>query len=1121
MSDPAAPSDPPSGPRSDLRSDLPLDGPAPVRPRRPARRFRALRSTLRWTLRGGVLLVALPLVFALIAGLSLFDRDVTAPSWVKHLVEQRAAQVLEGGSLSFGTITLNIGSDLHPQVRLTNTVLTDAAGTVIARIPEVVGQISPRGLLFRHELMVQKIRLTGAQIALRRDTDGTVAIAFDAGAGTIGRAPSFTALLDQSDQIFERPALEALEQVSAEGLIVNFDDARAGRSWTVDGGRLALDLRGGQTRLTGDVALLSGRDFVTTLTLSYLSPRGSREAAIRLDLADVDAADIATQSPALGWLAVLDARMSATLEASIDAAGDLGPLSAKLDIGEGAVQPTRQARPIRFDEAKATLSFDPAAGTLRFDQVAVHSDWGGFTATGHAYLRDEPGKWPGTMLGQFRFADIAVSPAGFYPAPELFNDASVDLRLRLDPFRLEVGQFTIASPTEIAQGRAEVSADDAGWSVSVDAASDQLTTDRLVALWPLSFREGTRRWFVDNLHAGTVTNAVFSARAAPGAPPVLAASFDYADADVTVMKTLPPIRGATGSAGFLRDAFALRVDQGQLAAPQGGQIDVAGSMFQITDTRYPNPPAVVDIAATGTITAALSLLDLPPFQVMTKAGQPVTLADGRARATAHITLPLMERAPRDRIRYSVDATLSDVRSAGIVPGKMVTGTGLTLTADDDHLRIQGPVQVGQVPMQVDWQRGQRTEDGGVSHLDATVEISQRFLDEFGIGLPRGTVSGQGRGTLALDLVPDKPPAFILSSQLEGVGLSLPPLGWSKGRGTPGTIEVAGVLGATPRIDRLSLDAAGLTATGAISVAAGGGLGSARFSRVRLGGWFDAPVELKGQGRNRPAAIVVRGGAMDLRRASFGAPGAGEGGPMSLALDRLQIAEGIVLTDFVGEFSAAGGFSGQFTARVNGGPAVRGTVVPQNGGTAVRLVGDNAGAIIAAAGLLDNANGGSFDLSLLPTGVEGNYDGTLAVSELRVKHAPALASLLDAISVVGLLQQLDGQGLSFSNVDAQFRISPDRITIASSSAVGAGLGISMDGVYTLASRNMDFQGVISPFYLINGIGSVLTRRGEGLIGFNYTLRGQPASPQVNVNPLSLLTPGMFREIFRRPPPDLGQ
>ena len=156
-----------------------------------------------------------------------------------------------------------------------------------------------------------------------------------------------------------------------------------------------------------------------------------------------------------------------------------------------------------------------------------------------------------------------------------------------------------------------------------------------------------------------------------------------------------------------------------------------------------------------------------------------------------------------------------------------------------------------------------------------------------------------------------------------------------------------------------------------------------------------------------------------------------------------------------------------------------------------------------------------------TGIEGNYDGELAATDLRVKDAPALAGLLDAISVVGLLQQLDGQGLMFANVDAKFRLTPEQIIVTQSSAVGPGLGISMDGTYTLADKRMDFQGVISPFYFLNAVGAVLTRPGEGLLGFNYTLRGQGGESRVGVNPLSALTPGMFRDLFRRPPPTVSE
>jgi hypothetical protein len=38
------------------------------------------------------------------------------------------------------------------------------------------------------------------------------------------------------------------------------------------------------------------------------------------------------------------------------------------------------------------------------------------------------------------------------------------------------------------------------------------------------------------------------------------------------------------------------------------------------------------------------------------------------------------------------------------------------------------------------------------------------------------------------------------------------------------------------------------------------------------------------------------------------------------------------------------------------------------------------------------------------------------------------------------------------------------------------------------------------------------RDRGLIGLTYKLTGDPASPDVHVNPLSVIAPGIFRSIF---------
>jgi hypothetical protein len=139
--------------------------------------------------------------------------------------------------------------------------------------------------------------------------------------------------------------------------------------------------------------------------------------------------------------------------------------------------------------------------------------------------------------------------------------------------------------------------------------------------------------------------------------------------------------------------------------------------------------------------------------------------------------------------------------------------------------------------------------------------------------------------------------------------------------------------------------------------------------------------------------------------------------------------------------------------------------------------------------------------------------------MRVQGAPALAELLSAISVVGLLEQMGGEGLAFNNGEVRFILTPEAVEITQGSAVGASLGISFAGLYQTAGARLNLQGVVSPIYLVNGVGQIFSRPGEGLFGFNYKVTGTAENPVVSVNPLSVLTPGMFREIFRSAPPNL--
>jgi hypothetical protein len=607
---------------------------------------------------------------------------------------------------------------------------------------------------------------------------------------------------------------------------------------------------------------------------------------------------------------------------------------------------------------------------------------------------------------------------------------------------------------------------------------------------------------------------------APGRDPHIALSYEFADAEVRFLRTLPPIENGTGYSTLEDKAYTIVLDQGTVTPPVGGPINVAGSVFAIRDiTQRPNR-ADMDLQTRSSLTATLSLLDQPPFGFMTKADRPVALGEGQAAVRTRLSIPLVPRVQLADVDYDVAGTVTGFSSEVLVPGRIITADTLSLSANPAGMEITGPGKLGAVPFDVTFSQGFGPEARGRARIEGVVTLSDAAARDLDLGLPDGMLSGQGTAQIAIALTKGEAPKVTLTSNLTGLGLALPDLGWAKLQDARGTLELEATLGKPASVSRIALNAAGLNATGAISLRSGGGLEAARFSRVTLNDWLDAGITLTGQGRGQ-AAIAITGGSIDLRRMPDRREGRGTGGsPFTLRLDQLIVTDSIAFTGFQGEFSPRGGLNGSFTAAINGAGAVQGTVVPAANGSAVRIRSDDAGTVMAAAGVFASARGGTLDLQLIPRAQEGVYDGRAEIADIRVRNASVLAELLNAMSVVGILEQLNGQGIVFNDSEVDFVLTPQAIEVSRGSAIGASLGVSMAGVYQTGSRQLNLQGVISPIYLVNGIGAILTRRGEGLFGFSYRLTGTADDPQIGVNPLSILTPGMFRDIFRAPPPVLG-
>ena len=1085
----------------------------------------------RHMLRGLVprLFFILALLVLVLAGLTLAGKPFRLPVWavveVEHRLNDAMAGVLAETSVSVGGIEVTL-NDWVPRLKLEDLRLLQPGGQSLLTLPETELTLDAAALL-TGRFHPSTLRIIGARVAMQRDMDGRFDLSFGAGQTKID---SIAELFAAADRAFAQPAMANLRLIEAEALSLSLSDARAVKTWEVGDGRFRLENR--DTELAAELAmsLVGGGVTPAQAVLSGVLVKGQARARLEAKVDRVAAADLAAQTALLEWLKVLDAPISGRIAVDLDASGIAG-LEGRLDLGAGALQPQPNTLPIAFDHVSLGLGYAPGEGRILLTDLRVESRSLRLSASGHSYMTDAAGvvlagplagRRPAAFLGQLALNDVMVDPDGLFAAPVRFSAGALDLRLRLDPFALDIGQFTLADDKRRLALKGQVSADADGWRTALDVTINEISMDRLLALWPVSMVAGTRTWIGRNVVNARLSDVTAALRVAPGQETRLHLGYGFEGAELRFLKSLPPITDGRGYATIDGKLYTLVMNEGQVTPPEGGAIDVAGSVFSVPDITARPSKANLTLLTSSTLTAALSLLDQPPFGFLTKAGRPVDLGDGRARLQTRLNMPLQGKIELRDINYTVTGTIADFSSDVVVPGRMITAPQLSLLATPQGMRVSGPGKIGKLPFDVTLTQGFGPAAQGRAQVDGTVELSQLAVDEFALGLPTGMVGGTGSAQISLALARDEPGRLFLSSDLARVTLALPELGWTKSAKTRGRLEAEVRLGADPRVDRLSLNVAGLSLEGTVAFRSGGGLAVARFPNVTLNDWLDASVEIKGRGQGKPVALALTGGSVDLRRMpprlGKGSGGAA-GGDFDVALDRLQVADNIALTRFRGDFDLRGGFGGQFTARVNDQAVISGTIIPARGGSAVRVQSDDAGRVMAAAGAFASARGGTLDIQFTPRASPGHYDGRAEIRDFRVRNASVLAELLSAVSVVGLLEQLQGDGIQFNEADAEFVLTPDAMQVTRASAVGASLGVSMAGVYVTGSKRLNMQGVISPIYLVNGVGALLTRKGEGLFGFNYRLGGTADLPQISVNPLSILTPGMFRDIFRQPAPVL--
>ncbi|MBO9408077.1 hypothetical protein J7399_11605 [Shimia sp. R9_1] len=1067
------------------------------------------------------------LLIAAAAVVLLSSGPIIAPEWLRSKIETELSRQLASIDVRIEDVALEFEQDWDPSILMRGVQVLPETGGGAVNVERINVRLAFAPLMDR-QVSFRDVRVSGVTLTGVRQMDGRLRIVLGqvAGQGALQTDTDVFTFGEQIEEFLELPTLAHLDAFVIEDVTLRLEDLRARKAWTVDGGHVTLRREGETVELSSQMTVLGGRSYASTIEASLTTRYGTLATDFGLNFQDIPSEDFASQAAALRWLQILRAPISGALRASLDEQGNLGDVNATLQLDEGVLQPGGEVRPVPFESMRSYLTYEPARSAIRFDELSLASDLVRVSAFGEAFLRGPEGSVPDEFLVQLTLNEFRANPRNLDDDPIALERSFADFRLKLDPFELDLGQLVVRQSGNqvVLDGRLGV--DGPHWDYALNGKMDEVQATNVLSVWPKSLEPKPRKWVAENIRQARIKNVDLAVRSRGAEPPDLYVGFQFEDAVVRAVKTMPPIEGGVGF-GIVKDnKFQVAVEEGYVEADQGGRIDVTGSSFTVLDMRLKPSPGRADVKAEGPITAVLSLLDREPLKLFTKAKLPVDFAPGRAVLAGHVEMLLKDKLPVEEVHYDISGDLLDVTSTHFIPDKEMKGN-FTVHATPERVDVQGTGTLAEIPVTAHWHMFGGKENEGRSWLTGTAELSEAALEAFEVGLPKGTVSQVGTLNYDMEIIRDVPPKLTLTSDLVGVRMSVPPIGWRKAAKTPGSLAIEMTVKEPPTIDSVRFEAPGLAAEGDITIAPSGGLGVATLDKLTVGRWLSGTGRLRGRG-TAPPALELTSGRLDMRNmhdtggsGAGGAAGAANAsGPITAQLDEVVVTDGIRLAPMSAELSTQGGLSGRFSGNFNGGPAVSGLLAPHANGTQVQVKSSQGGQIAASMGVIKAAKNGDMTLDLIPRGAKGEYDGRLSIKSVRVQQVPAIAALLNAISVVGLIDQLNGPGLFFSDVFAKFRITPAQLIVGESSAVGPSIGLSANGTYSFAQQWFDMQGTISPIYAVNVVGRPFARRGEGLIGFNYRMRGPASDTSISVNPLSALTPGFFREIFRRPPPDLS-
>lgn len=883
-------------------------------------------------------------------------------------------------------------------------------------------------------------------------------------------------------------------------------------AFSVAGDAAELHLRA--SRQSDRIARLDGA--VTGLPLSALLHR-----------------DETATEPAFGIKSVADLSITATRAAD----GATPTLELSTRTSAGAFDAGGFTSELKQSELNVTYDF--ARGRIEILPSIVRIGRSAFPFTGAIADLDQA-----TSAGKKGFSlDLLLQSASSAPVdvdePPLIFDAKAQGRFLSESHELVFDELAVSSRLGSAAGSLAMTFGEMSPQVTFALVTDKLQSAAVKHLWPWWVGKNARRWVVNNIYGGTVTDGTIEiflpmGRVTRTVGPIdlkgdeLNVRFDIADARVNIAGDIPPLRDAAGAFTLKGEHLDVQIDRGTAYFPSGRSVTLKGGNFVIPNTYEKPLIAEMKLDVGGQADAIAELVSYRPIAALQRTPFKAEDFSGDMTAQVGARFGLVRAQNPPEPQWQAQMLLDGVTVNKPISGRAISNIQGTLRIDPQQAVLQAKADIDGGPMDI----ALIEPVGTVSPVKRKREISGTLKDGALAKLAPGLAQIIS-GPVSLDILIDEKDRHSVSADFGNATISLPWIGWSKGPGIAAKATFsASTTDSVTQIDDLKLNGGSFGAAGKLVIDKSG-LISGQFSSVRLAQDDNYAVSIKRQ--KNGFAVNVNGSAADIRpvierlRTSSG----------NDKMDSTRIALEANLQQVIGFHSETlSNLNLNYVARGKQIDAVNLSAVTDSGQAVVarltqngpdnilELTSGDAGSLARFANVYSNMRGGLLNVKLRDRGASswrGNVDirKFSLVNEARLQSIVSTPTGADGRSLnQAVKRDIDVSSARFERGFANVMLDDGLIAVDRGVVRGTDIGATFQGTVRDRNGNMDMTGTFMPAYGLNRlfgelplIGALLGNgRDRGLLGITFKLTGPFVKPNLTINPLSIIAPGVFRSIF---------